>query len=321
MKTILRIAALLCFAATAALAMSARGTPVRPVGIYISPDATSPKLAVAKRGHELIILETSRDWLHVEALLSQPRHDSEFEDDDESTGRTVSGWVMGRDVILASTPNGDKILYGEAVDSEDQASRSHGRPGAAQDAMRLYYRVADLFPSSPLAGESMYRSADIRWQLEKADVMSRPSAKQQDAFLRGEIDEHQMKEVMKKFPGTKWADLAAFHLIDNKLCGSWQGASKCPRKEADLYEKYAREHPQSPEVTQALYDAAWRWAALIEIYKTEGDQKKSDDSRTKAIAVAQQAASQSSHSDWEDRAQTLLYLLQQGIPTYGNAED
>jgi cation transport regulator ChaB len=321
MKTVACIAALLCFVSTAAFALGARGTPVRPVGIYISPDATSPKLAVAKRGHELIILETSRDWLHVEALLSEPRRDSEFEGDDEATGRTVSGWVKGRDVIQASTPNGDRILYGEAVDSEDQASRSHGRPGAAQDAQRLYSRVADLFPDSPLAGEALYRSADIRWQLDKEGVMSRPSAKQQDAFLRGEINERWMKQVMKKFPGTRWADLAAFHLIDNKLCGSWQGASKCPAKEADLYEKYAREHPQPPAVTQALYDAAWRWAALIEIYKTEGDQKKSDDSRTKAIAVAQQAVSQPSKSEWGDRAQTLLYLLQQGIPTYGNAED
>jgi len=32
-----------------------------------------------------------------------------------------------------------------------------------------------------------------------------------------------MKLVIKKFSGSKWADLAAFHLIDNKLCGDWQG--------------------------------------------------------------------------------------------------
>jgi cation transport regulator ChaB len=320
MKTILHVAALLCLAATAAFAIAGRGTPVRPVGIYISPDSSSPKLAVAKRGHELVILESSRNWLHVEAILGEPRRDSAFEGDEDRM-RTITGWVLGRDVIQASTPNGDKILYGEAVDSEDQASRSHGRPGAARDAMRLYYRVAELFPTSPLAGESLYRSADIRWQLEKPMVMSKPSAKEQDAFLRGEIDDRRMKDVIKKFPGTKWADLAAFHLIDNKLCGSWQGASKCPKKEAGIYEKYAREHPQSPAAAQALYDAAWRWSALIEIYKTEGDQKKSDESRTKAIAVAQQAVSQYPESDWGARAQTLLYLLQQGIPTYGNAED
>jgi len=64
--------------------------------------------------------------------------------------------------------------------------------------------------------------------------------------MRGQIDEQWMKLVMKKYPGTKWADLAAFHLLENKLCGDWQGASKCPDKEADMYEKYAKEHEQSP---------------------------------------------------------------------------
>ncbi len=191
-------------------------------------------------------------------------------------------------------PNGDKILFGEAVDSEDQASRRHGRNGAAQDAMRLYYRVADYFPTSPLAGEAMYRSADIRWQLEKADVSSRPSARERESYLREGMEEKYMKEVIKKFPGTKWADLAAFHLIDNKLCGDWQGSSKCPVKESEIYEKYATEHPQSPAVAEALYDAAWRWSALIEIYKTEEEPKKSEEARGQAIALAQKAASQTS---------------------------
>src|ERR1700690_1442737 len=114
------------------------------------------------RGREIIVLETSREWVHVEANLTEER--------------TVTGWVLDQGVVRTSTPNGDSILFGEAVDSEDQASQRHGRRGAAQDALRLYYEVSQLFPTSPLAGEAMYRSADIRWQIEKADVMSRPSA-------------------------------------------------------------------------------------------------------------------------------------------------
>ena len=101
-----------------------------------------------------------------------------------------------------------------------------------------------------------------------------------------------MKQVMKKFPDTKWAQLAAFHLIDNKLCGDWQGSSKCPDKEADLYEKYVKEHPKSPAAPEALYNAASRRAALIEIYKTEEQPKKSDQSKDQAIALAQQLISQ-----------------------------
>ncbi|HXY15092.1 MAG TPA: SH3 domain-containing protein [Terriglobales bacterium] len=283
-----------------------RGAMMRVASIYIAPDASSAKLGDIDLGREVIVLETSRDWLKVEANVTEER--------------TLTGWILGKGVVMTSTPDGDRILFGEAVDSEDQASQRHGRRGAAQDAMHLYYRVFDLFPKSPFAGEALYRTADIKWQIEKADVMSRPSAREKEAFLRQGMDEELMKQVIKKFPGTKWADLAAFHLIENKLCGDWQGSSKCPEKEAELYEKYANEHPQSPAVAEALYDAAWRFSALMEIYKTEDQPKKSEQSKAKAIATAQKAATQFPQSDWGARAERLLYLIQQGVPTYGNAQ-
>ena len=301
-----------------------RATLVREASIYISPDNASAKLGNAERGRELIILETSRDWIHVSALLGPPRApDAAFiEDDDEDQQKTITGWVQGKGVVGASMPNGDKIIYGEAASSEDQASRRSGRKGAAQDAMRLYRRVFDYFPTSPLAGEALYRAADIRWQLEKSDVMGRPSAKAREAYLREGMNENWMKQVIKKFPNTKWSELAAFHLLDNKLCGDWQGSTRCPEKEADLYEKYAKEHPNSPAAAEALYDAAWRRAALIEMYKTDEQQKKSDEARNSTIALTQRIVSQySQQTDWAARAQDLLYLVQQGIPTYGNATE
>ncbi len=281
-----------------------RGVMVSIGTLYLSPDPSSAKLGEVGRGREVVILETSRDWLHVEANVTDQR--------------IVTGWMQDKGLVRASMPEGDKILYGEAADSEDQASRRRGRRGAAQDAMRLYYRTYEYFPNSPLAGEALYRAADIRWQLEKEDIMTKPSAREREAFLRGEIDEQWMKEVMKKFSGTKWADLAAFHLLDNKLCGDWQGASKCPEKEAELYEKYAGERPQSPAAPEALYDAAWRRSALIEIYKTENQPGKSGEAKNKAMALAQKVATQYPQTDWAARAQRLLFLMQQGIPTYGN---
>jgi outer membrane protein assembly factor BamD (BamD/ComL family) len=290
--------------ATASLLAAERATPVRVANLYVSPDDSSPKLAEVDRGRELVVLETSREWVHVQALLGEEK--------------MVAGWMRDKGVVRASMPEGDKIVFGEAVDSEDEASRRHGRRGADQDALRLYYRVYDFFPTSPLAGEALYRAADIRWQVDRADIMSRPSSRDQDPGLREQINEDLMKLVMKKFPGTKWADLAAFHLIDNKLCGDWQGASKCPDKEADLYEKYASEHPQSPDAAQALYQAASRRAALIEIYKTEEKAKKADVSREQAMSLAQKVIQQYPQSDWSNRAQVLLFLVQQGVPTYGN---
>lgn len=303
-----------------AIAQAPRGTVIHEESIRVSPSSDTAKLGTAGRGHELVILDSSRDWSHVTAILSNPRREAD-EEDEETQGKTISGWVLTKGLVTNSTPNGDKIVFGEAVNSEDEASRRRGRRDAAQDAMRLYYRVYDLFPTSPLAAEGLYRAADIRWQMDRSDIMTRPSARERDAYMRGQIDEEWMKLVIKKFPGTKWADLAAFHQIENKLCGDWQGASKCPDKEADMYEKYAREHEQSPAAAEALYQAAWRQSALIEIYKTEANQKKSDSAKARALDLAQKILGQYSQSQWALRAQTLLYYIQQGIATYGNASD
>jgi hypothetical protein len=277
---------------------------IRVAPIYLSPDASSQKLVDLDRGREVIFLGTSGNWAHVEANVTEER--------------IVTGWMENKGLIQPSTPNGDQILFGEAVDSEDEASRPHGRRYAAQDALRLYGEIFELFPKSALAAEGLYRSADIRWQIEKTDVMSLPSAHEQESYLRKGMNEDYFKKVIKKFPGTKWAYLSAFHFIDNKLCGDWQGQSKCPAKEAEIYENYAKDYPQSPALAEALYQAAYRWSALIEIYKTEENLKKSDEAKGRALAAAQRVISQAPQSDWADRAQRLLYMVQQGIPTYGN---
>jgi outer membrane protein assembly factor BamD (BamD/ComL family) len=185
--------------------------------------------------------------------------------------------------------------------------------------LRLYRRVYDIFPTASTAAEGLYRAADIQWQIDKSDLQSRPSAREKESYLREGINEDSMKLVIKKFPDSKWAQLAAFHLIDNKLCGDWQGSSKCPEKEAEMYEKYVKERPESPVAPEALYNAASRRAALIEIYKTEEQPKKSDQSKNLAISLAQQLVSKYPQSDWSSRGQTLLFLVQQGVPTYGNA--
>ena len=291
-----------------ALAVGEHGTLVRVAAIYLSPDTNSTKMAEIERGRELVILENSAPpWAHIEAFLGPEK--------------TVSGWILDKGFVRSTNPDGDKIVFGEAADSEDEASRRHGRRGADQEALRLYYRVYDLFPNSPLAGEALYRAADIKWQLERADVMARPSAKERDPGLREGMDEQWMHEVMKKFPGSKWADLAAFHLIDNKLCGEWQGTTKCPEKEADHYEKYASDRPQSPVAPEALYLAAKRRAATIDMYKTEEERKKAEEAKAKTIALTQRIIQQYPQSDYAARAQRLMFLVQQDVPTYGNAVD
>jgi outer membrane protein assembly factor BamD (BamD/ComL family) len=306
--------------ATFVFAEAQRGTLVHEETLRVSPSADAAKLGQAARGQELIILDTSRDWVKVQAILREARNEEGLTDE-EAEAKTISGWIPAKGMVNTTTQDGDNVIFGEAADSEDQASRRRGRRDAAQDAMRLYYRVYDLMPTSPLAAEALYRAADIRWQMERSDVMTRPSAHERESYMRGQINEEWMKLVNKKYPGTKWAELATFRMIDNKLCGDWEGMSKCPDKEADIYEKYASEHPQSPAAPEALYNAAWRRSAMIEIYKTEPNQKKSAESKDRALALAQKIVSQYGQSDWALRARRLSFYVQQGIPTYGNAGD
>jgi len=287
--------------------------------VYITADAQSQKLATMEAGREMAILpDSARGWLHVIANTEGGPLEA---DADEPQGKNVTGWIQDRAAIRTSTPNGDRIVFGAAVEAEQEASKRGGRRGAAQEARRLYTLLAEDFPNSPLAGEAAFRAADIRWQIERADVFSRPSAKERDPIMRDKINEDYLHRVERKFPHSKWADLAAYDLIDNKICGEWNGAAKCPEKEADLYEKYAAEHPQSPKAPEALYNAAWRQAALIEIYKGNGDAKKSDQARSKALDLAQRLVSQYGDSDFAARGNTLIYKINQNIPTYGNTSD
>jgi outer membrane protein assembly factor BamD (BamD/ComL family) len=315
-----RFLTVLVLTATLAHADALRGTLVHPETLRVAPSADSARVGNAGRGVELIVIETSRDWVQVEAILRAPSNE-EGATEEESEGKAITGWAPAAGLVTSTTQDGDRVIFGEAADSEDEASRRRGRRDAAQDAMRLYYRVYDLMPASPLAAESLYRAADIRWQMERADVMTRPSARARENYMRGQMREDWMKLVMKKYPSTKWSDLAAYRLIENKLCGEWEGFAKCPDKEADLYENYAKDHPQSPAAPEALYNAAWRRSALIEIYKAEPNQKKAAESKDRALAVAQRVVSQYGQTDWAYRAQRLIFYMQHDIATYGNSSD
>src|SRR5271165_1877051 len=305
------IGALILATSVAGMAAIERGIIIREAIIFVAPDPSAAKLSNVGRGREVAVIERSPGWANVVATVET--------DPDQETERNVTGWIVDKGVITPATPDGDKIIFGEAVDSEAEASRRGGRKGSAQDAMRLYARLAEYFPTSPLAAESAYRSADIRWQIEAIDASTRPSAKQSDPSLKYQIDEQYMKKVIKKFPGTKWADLAAYRLLDNKTCGEWAAEAKCPEMEAKLYMKYADDHPQSPKTPEALYKAAWRYSALIVIYKSNNDGKRAADSTAEAMAVAKRILSQfPDNTDWSTRAQRLLYMIQNNIPTYGN---
>ena len=301
------------------IAMAAeRGSFIRAAAVYIQPDSTSAKVATVLRGQEAALLERTPGWVHVVATLADAPYVPE-EDETSRPQRTVTGWAQDMGYIGEATPSGDQILFGEAADSEDQASRGYGRKGAAGDARRLYYRVYDLFPKSPLAGEGLYRSADIQWQLDHAELESRALYKTLTPDQRQPINEELMHMVRKKFPGSRWDELAAYSMLDNKLCGDWTVAKNCPEREAEIYEKYAAEHPNSPKAAEALYNAAYRWGAAIAIYKGEGKTNKIPDAQKHALAAAQKLLEKNAGAEWNAKAQRLLYMVQNNLPVYGSA--
>jgi TolA-binding protein len=281
-----------------------RATVIREATLYASSNPNTQKLAQVERGRDLTVLEQGsaegKPWVKV----SMPA------DQQAQITQELTGWLPAQALITASTPNGDQIVFGEAVDSEHQAEERGGRKGAAEDAMRLYARVPELFPGSALAAEGLWRSADIRWQLAKSN------------YLRSgaQLEEKYLNEVITKYPHSRQAELAAYDLLEAKLCAEWRGLAECPQKESTLFEQYAVAHPQSPKAAEALYNAAWRQAALVDIYRIENKTTESDAARKKATTLAQEIANQYPQSDWKARAMDLIYKLEKKIPMYGLAE-
>jgi hypothetical protein len=200
---------------------------------------------------------------------------------------------------------------------EEIASEPHPPKTAAQQARLLYRRLSEMFPQSSYAGQAAWRAADIGWQIHKADVFSLPSAHEKENYLREQIDDTEMKKIEKKYPGTRWADLAAYDMLDNKICGDWQGSEKCPEKESELYVKYADDHPESPKAAEALYKAAWRQASAADMYLADNEDKKSEQARARAKDLAARLQAKYPQTDYAPRAAGLVYKLEQGIPVYG----
>jgi hypothetical protein len=247
------------------------------------------------------------------------RNKPEFGEDANVT--PASGWIRDKGVVAPTTAGGDAILYGSAANFEEEAAHPHAPKGAAGAAHLLYRRVAEYFPDSPLAPEAAWRAADIRWQLDKLDASTLPSAKEQEAYLRPQLYEGELKKVMKTYPGSKFAAMAAFDLLDNKLCGDWQGLPKCPEMETGLYQKYAQQYPDGPKSAEALYNAVYRQGVVVTMYAVQEDRKRSQAAAQRTQALAQELKEKYPKSDYAARGVSIAFRVSQGIPIYGSDRD
>jgi hypothetical protein len=303
---------------------SARATVLHDAIVYVTADSDAQRISLVTPGHEVVVVEHNGPWVRVFAntdIADKTDDDQQPEFTEEDNVTPASGWIRDKGVVSPDTPNGDAILFGAAANLENEAEQPHAPKGAATQAHLLYRRVAEYYPTSPLAPEAAWRSADVRWQLEKRDVSTLPSAKEQEAYLRPQIYEGDMKKLMKQYPGTKYAALAAFDLLDNKLCGDWQGLPKCPEMEASMYEKYARQFPDGPKSAEALYDATYRQGVLVSMYTVDDEKKRADTAVERAKTLADELHADYPKSDYAARAASIAFRVQQGISIYGNDRD
>ena len=302
---------------------AARSTVLHAANVYVAADDGAQRISLVTPGHEVVVVERNGDWVRVFANTDTQEQAEEQPDlvTEEAQAKLASGWIRNKGIVGPTTAEGAAILFGTAASLEDAATQPNAPKDAAEEAHLLYKRVPDYFPDSPLAAEAAWRSADIRWQLDRRDASSLPSAKEQEAYLRPAIFDGEMKKVIKNYPGTKYAAMAAFDLLDNKLCGDWQGLPKCPEMEAGLYEKYAKEFPDGPRTAEALYDATYRQGVLVTMYTVEENRKRAEGAAARTTALAAEMRARFPGNDFAARAASLAFRVQQEIPVYGNDRD
>ena len=171
---------------------AARATLLHDAEVYVEADANSQRISEVTPGHEVVVVRRSGQWVQVFANTDAGEEQQEDASDTpefggDDTPTPASGWIHDKGIVSPQTPGGDAILFGAAANMEAEAEQPHPPKGAAEAAHLLYKRVPDYFPTSPLAAEAAWRAADIRWQLDKLDISTLPSAKEQQAYLRPQI--------------------------------------------------------------------------------------------------------------------------------------
>ena len=298
-----------------------RATVLHTANVYAVADSADPPISTVVPGRELVINQRNGAWVNVFANTDTKEEDPdtkpEFTDPNAQVN-PASGWIRDKGIVGPKTPAGDQLLYGAAADLEARAAEPHASKDAAPSAQLLYRRVWEYFADSPLAPEAAFRSADIRWQLDKADNSTLPSAHEQDPNLRPQLYEGELKRVLKLYPNSPDAAKAAFDLLDNKVCGDWQGLPKCPEMETNLYLKYADKYPNGPRSAEALYDAVFRQGSLVTMYHVEENRRRGEAAAGNCAALAARLQKDYPTSDYAQRAAAIAFRVQQGISIYGS---
>lgn len=264
--------------------------------LFLKPDTSSAVVGEVRPGDLVAIFERSPGFARVFVH--------------------ASGWMVDQGLLPLANPKAPEVLLGAAAQLQSQAESYSGQTQTAKDAARLFFQVYEYFPQSPQAAEALYRAADIRWQLDMADlpISSDPSSREFP-------DDHWLNKVKGKYPHTPWAARAAFVLlVKHFTCGDWTEKPNCIDKEIGTYRDYLHDYSDSPMAAEAMYQIVYRDAAAWSLYSAPGSGHDAGKATQFASRTQQDAAAIASRypgTDWTARAQFLAFEVNQGVPVYG----
>lgn len=272
-----------------------REISLRSDKIHLSPGQRTNVIGNVLPGQDVVVLGTSGKYAHVFVH--------------------VSGWIRNRGLLPLNTPGGDRILLGAAINLERQAEAYAGEDKVAQNAARLFYRITDDFPGSPLTAEALYRAGRIEWQLH----LSRYSTPKgtYNYMLRGRL----LRKVINKYPHTPWAAKAAFLLLKKKMtCNDWIRKPSCIEKEGGVYRDYVHHFHAGPRTAEAMFQVAAHAAAAWWVYAQPGKKHDAGKSRSgmhRAEKWITRLQRQYPNSDWAAEAGYINYEMQHQLRPQG----
>jgi hypothetical protein len=224
--------------------------------------------------------------------------------------------MESKGIVIETTPNGDQILMGEAANQESLASDPRGPPTPPKAPACSIAAWLKCSPTPRSCPSRMARRRHPQWQLQKADASTRPSAKERDPYMRDQMDEDELKKIIKLYPHTREADLAAFELIDNKLCGDWQGSPKCPKKKPSSTRNTPPNSLTAPAPRRpSTRPSTARPSSTTCLPPTAATRKPTRPTTTpKTLASTSQT---SSRSPITPASRAIVFKLDQGVPVYG----
>ena len=130
-----------------------------------------------------------------------------------------------------------------------------------------------------------FYKAKAEWEKEEENF------KKQDKPSKGRHNQKMLREFLRKFPESEFADNAFLMLMEEATCADWNGYPDCGVIEIRFYEEFLKRYPESEmkdEVMLKMAEAYYQMAYLWVYGKGAHSEKWSDLFRGESLKIAVQ---------------------------------